>query len=892
MSPIGQGPVRVARATAPLSNGPENATLLHCPIRGPLGVTALAKNGFTATEEALRIDFIHFLIERNYPEDHIAVETIILKKIGESGRNSLRCDVIVYDIPAQEASLLGRQEALRHAIVVAEIKRDSARANSAKEHQLEPALRLLPKDDAIGAYWDNMNRAMLIKQSVRGETKIIEDNLSRLPLWGDAYKSKKLTIKDLTPSQNLVGLLFNIANIMRSHGVNDEHIRYKETVKLILARYCDERDCSTNLSKPLSLQVFPGADPDFMDRVAETYRTAAIRYSRAKTLFGKDKGSELKERTLRDMIYYVQGVDFRSASNDTMQQIFMSFVPAVFKKALDQYFTPIELVKTMVGMCDIGPNDKVADPGMGTADFLTAACDLRSNAGDTDIAQRIYGFDSDERAYDLAVINMILNKDGQSNLHLRDSIADFGGFVGEMGVVLCNPPFGEKSVETRLEVLKNYDLGHEWIYNEALERWQKSKAIMSRQQLGILFIEKCFKLAGPDARIAIILPEGYLCTPLYTYVRQWIIEKMKVIGVVELPRRMFVKSNADLRSNIVILQKLSPAKLKKASGCDYPIYADMVRKVGFKLGKGYSPLYKKDKASGIELRNEENKLITDTDFTRINSKFEEFSKKTKWRTLVTRSSVGSGWDGASLSDIVRHPSLDMKPRRLMPAALANIRNIEADDHLRLCDIADVVTSKIDIAKIYDPADQLRLVAGMDIQAVEGIVRPSAPIRVWQLADDKGKNLFRLKNHDIVIGLVRPERRNIGMLFDTGEDIVGVPDGIAIVRIKEKFKDKYSQSWLLAALRSEDCRLQFWTESGGTSYGKLNDDHINNVLIRVPPKATRAAIAKQIDRWAELNRDRDAVWSSIGSDSDRRPILNSSGFGLIDGEDAYDEDDAD
>jgi N-6 DNA Methylase len=81
-----------------------------------------------------------------------------------------------------------------------------------------------------------------------------------------------------------------------------------------------------------------------------------------------------------------------------MQQVFMLFVPAVFKKSLDQYFTPIGLVKAMVEMVKIGPNDKIADPGMGTADFLTAAVEVRANAGDTDSLRRICGWDSDAKA--------------------------------------------------------------------------------------------------------------------------------------------------------------------------------------------------------------------------------------------------------------------------------------------------------------------------------------------------------------------------------------------------------------------------------------------------------------------------------------------------------------
>jgi type I restriction enzyme M protein len=82
--------------------------------------------------------------------------------------------------------------------------------------------------------------------------------LANLPRFGVFYKATPITLAKLAPPTNLVSLLFGIANIMRSHGVNDESLRYRETVKLILARYCDEREAKLNPFGELALQVLPG----------------------------------------------------------------------------------------------------------------------------------------------------------------------------------------------------------------------------------------------------------------------------------------------------------------------------------------------------------------------------------------------------------------------------------------------------------------------------------------------------------------------------------------------------------------------------------------------------------------------------------------------------------
>lgn len=53
-----------------------SAVILHCPVRGPLSASALARDGLTASEESHRVDFLRFLVEeRAYPEANIAVET-------------------------------------------------------------------------------------------------------------------------------------------------------------------------------------------------------------------------------------------------------------------------------------------------------------------------------------------------------------------------------------------------------------------------------------------------------------------------------------------------------------------------------------------------------------------------------------------------------------------------------------------------------------------------------------------------------------------------------------------------------------------------------------------------------------------------------------------------
>lgn len=281
--------------------------LLYCPVRGALGAKALAKDGLTPTEEARRVDFLNFLVDdRNYPVEHIRVEVVTVKNLGEAGRNQLRADVIVYDCPQSHIASLPTAAQLDHAVLVAEIKRDSAKKAKGVTYQLEPALRVLPRLDTVGVYWDDENRILFTKSVKKRqgfeEVSIKTDSIANLPDYGIAYQAKVITVDTLTKPANLVATLQGLANVMRSHGVNDEQQRYRETVKLLLARYVDEKSARVSANKQLKLQVLDGTDPGFMARVQKMYTSASIRYNRVKTLFSPRTGPNVDESTLRDLV--------------------------------------------------------------------------------------------------------------------------------------------------------------------------------------------------------------------------------------------------------------------------------------------------------------------------------------------------------------------------------------------------------------------------------------------------------------------------------------------------------------------------------------------------------------------------------------------------------------
>ena len=185
---------------------------LVCPIRGPLDATYFSNDGMTITEEARRIECIRFLLGKKYPKENFQCETVVIKHIGNSGRNSLRADIVIYDMPVSEAKTLDDEKRNQHIILVAEIKRDSKSKKQGIAFQLEPAMRQSDRAFVLGVYWDDVNRYLYVKQIRDDQIIITRDELGNLPEYGNKYRYKKLKYVDLIKPEDITATLMDIAN--------------------------------------------------------------------------------------------------------------------------------------------------------------------------------------------------------------------------------------------------------------------------------------------------------------------------------------------------------------------------------------------------------------------------------------------------------------------------------------------------------------------------------------------------------------------------------------------------------------------------------------------------------------------------------------------------------
>ena len=225
-----------------------------CPIRGQLKVNKRSKDGLTATEEFYRVEAIKFLISKGYPKENFWIEPII-KKFGNSGRNSFRSDFAVLDVPASTISTNEPDDILGHAVIICEVKRDNKKNEYVKNTQVKPMLDFAKKQSTLGLYWDNIEKRVFWIEVTDGIKEIKEGPLTFVPKFGLPIKTTPLTFNTIEPVDSLTETFERIEDILHQASFAPEK-RYEIILQLLLTKIFDEHAFEVRGDEPLEIQDY------------------------------------------------------------------------------------------------------------------------------------------------------------------------------------------------------------------------------------------------------------------------------------------------------------------------------------------------------------------------------------------------------------------------------------------------------------------------------------------------------------------------------------------------------------------------------------------------------------------------------------------------------------
>lgn len=842
----------------------EELTLV-CPIRGTLKARAKSADGLSPSEERLRVDSLRHLIVLGYPPENIKVEATI-KRFGNSGRNSFRCDVAVLDTPVADVRFGDVDQLLAHAIILVEVKRDNAGADYAKTTQVRPMLDFAKRTDALGLYWDDIEQRVFWKET-SGKTVVTREGpLALLPQFGDTLNVKPLTLNDTVPSDSLTEVFDRIEDLLHAAAVDPED-RYNTILQLLLAKLYDETSHEATPTMPLDIQ----------DPVAMQWKPSVVRkrfvtlLDKATKYYGRhlprpvSNSIGLDDERLSQVLEALAPIRITASRTRVIQDFYMKFAKHLYRWDMAQYFTPTTVTDLIVSTVNPQFGEHVKDPACGSADFLTAAYRL-GKVFDRKYADCVWGSDTSTSAVQVAVLNMLLNGDGKSNIVEEDSFVSTLRGENAYHILVCNPPFGTKIVEQRNRILREYDLGHELIIED--DGTLTRGTVRPKQETGLLFVEVCVRQTVPQGRIAIILPNGYLGnrSSRYQQFREWLLRQCRVASICSFPRFTFKSSGADVSASVVFLEKRLEPIGSLDEDADYSFNVELIESVGWNVGnKKGEPIYQRMPEDGSFVVDEEGDYVLEADFDSVQEDLwncpavSDFPWLTAGRDLEPD---GTGWS-RPMSTVIADPTRCLDPK-LHSRKHQELRDaIALRPHFVLGDLVDYIPERRTSAGepvVLDDAEEYQYVEIQDV--FQGDYR-STLLRGWELPQ-RARHLA--EPGDIYAGAVWG---SVIKWFLAGDDVdhVVVTNGFHRMRIKPEM-DKFIVD-LLAAMSTEAWAVQMRAMARGSDgLAEVNQLDMPSLLV---PKLSE--------------KEREELLPHVNLLLGKRPSLRAAVQGLLAAEDA-------
>ncbi|HCO94811.1 MAG TPA: N-6 DNA methylase [Phycisphaerales bacterium] len=277
----------------------------------------------------------------------------------------------------------------------------------------------------------------------------------------------------------------------------------------------------------------------------------------------KDSGEKftITDQTIRKCLSDLEKIDLSRCPATILGDAFQSLIGPRLRGDRGQFFTPRELVRTMIEIADPKPKDKIVDPAAGTGGFLIEThiyrkCQyprirkwgpLLGIEKDRDL-QRLGGAMSDIATDGLAKV-ICANSFELTKLQRNSDNSPFNA-----DVVLTNPPFGAKIGVRDNSLLQQFALGHSWALSSSEGNWHQQEHTRVMQDPQILFLEICLKLLRPGGLLGIVLPEGVFGNRKTGYVWDFVRQNGTVEVLIDCPRTTF-QPGTDTKTNVVFIRK-------------------------------------------------------------------------------------------------------------------------------------------------------------------------------------------------------------------------------------------------------------------------------------------------------------------------------------------------
>ncbi len=522
---------------------------------------------FKNPEEKVRASyFCELVLDYDYTKEKMNFEVLVPRRTPED-----RADIVIYE-----------DDELKTPYLIVETKKDGitdAEFKQAIEQAFGNANGLRAKLASVVAGITKTSFDIAgFKPSERAKNVIsdIPKKYGKTPKYrfikGETDKELKVVSRD-----ELIKALEKAHDSVWQGGKLAPTTAFDEVSKLLFCKLKDEK--ITPKEKPYLFQIGTHELPD------EVYKRVNSIYQKAKKedaeVFKED--IKLEPKVVYSVVEHLQALAINKIDLDTKGVAFEIFMTDFFKGKMGQFFTPRQIIQFCVKMMNPERGDLVLDPACGSGGFLLNALDFVRNYADKNYDEQeardhwhsfakdnLYGIEINDQIARVCKMNMIIHDDGHTNVISTDALENFDEIKklnpkfekNHFDLILTNPPFGAMIKRTEKDYLDKFELG-------------KDK---QNQKTEILFIERCIDFVKPKTgRIAIVLPDGILTNSSLQNIRDFIMERCQILGIVSLPQFAFTHFGAGVKSSLVFLRRRS----ENEKIINYPIFMAIAEHIGY-----------------------------------------------------------------------------------------------------------------------------------------------------------------------------------------------------------------------------------------------------------------------------------------------------------------------
>jgi len=463
--------------------------------------------------------------------------------------------------------------------------------------------------------------------------------------------------------------------------------------------------------------------------------------------------------------------------NELIQKVFMFYGNKTLKIELDQFYTPITIGRFITSLPISGR--KIIDPACGTGDLI-----VNYNGDITlwDVSPDVikiceFNYKLNSKEYEAVCINSIKSYDKDNGVY------DY---------CCLNPPFGSSTVITDKDLLNKYELGRN----------------KSKEEIGILFIERSMNLLKDDGVAFIILPNGYLgnssknAKQLRAYLLSY-----RIISIIELPSNTFSRSGTGVSTSMIIIQK-------RKMTVPYNIFIKKIINIGYALNKKNTP-YKYKTINGNYILKD-GKPILDNDLADCFNDMVSFISKEKITNLSHDSCDDNGILGIDIvnTDELHTDILDIN--RYLSTYTNTVSNYVSMNCMTIKNyIAPNTSGKFEIIKdkeyIY-----------LDIKQITSPIYSKSNLMYGYELPGRAK--IMLEKYDIIVSKLKG-KISFTMILDNVDNII-CTNGFTLLRPI----DYKSAIMIFANLFSDEFKIEHNSLCTGSIMAGISEKDIKNMYI--------------------------------------------------------------